>query len=235
MKHKPSEIAFIIACVLIFSVGIVLVAVRKNLASDDIEIIAPENPGTSAYPVEPLNEATAEDFMNVSGIGEVKAGDIIAFRDAIGGFVRAEQIMEISGISDRLFERIIDYFYNDHPAAPDTVGEETSPTAPAVTEAEDPADPVFTGVPQTSSEKKSSSKQTEPEPTEPEKPERQKVDINSATADEIAKALLISDDLAAQIVELRDKIHGFSTVEELYLCEGMTDAIYSEIKNFIVI
>ncbi len=235
MKRKPSEIAFIISCVLIFSVGIVLVAVKKNMVSDGIEIIAPDNSAAPVYPVEPLNEATAEDFMNVSGIGEVKAGDIIAFRDAIGGFVRAEQIMEISGISDRIFERIIDYFYNDHPAAPDPKGEETTPTVPAVTQAEAPEESEFTDAPRTFSEKKSSPKQTEPEPTEPIEPVREKININSATSDEIAKALLISEDLAAQIVELREKIHGFSTVEELYLCEGITDNIYREIKNFIVI
>ena len=56
-----------------------------------------------------LNQASKEDLMTISGIGESKASQIIAYREANGRFSRIEDIMNISGIKNGIFEKIKDF------------------------------------------------------------------------------------------------------------------------------
>ena len=59
--------------------------------------------------------------------------------------------------------------------------------------------------------------------------------INYANADEIADSLKISHELAEQIVSVREQIGGYSTLEELYLVDSMTQNIMLQIIEYIVI
>ena len=61
------------------------------------------------------------------------------------------------------------------------------------------------------------------------------VHINYANADEIADSLKISHELAEQIVSVREQIGGYSTLEELYLVDSMTQNIMLQIIEYIVI
>ena len=53
-----------------------------------------------------LNLATKEDLMTLPGVGEAKAEQILQYRTEKGGFQRIEDIMEISGIKEGLFQKI---------------------------------------------------------------------------------------------------------------------------------
>ena len=53
-----------------------------------------------------INEATAEELTALSGIGESRAADIIAYREKNGDFSRIEDIMHVSGIGEKTFEEI---------------------------------------------------------------------------------------------------------------------------------
>ncbi|MDO4295432.1 MAG: helix-hairpin-helix domain-containing protein [bacterium] len=53
-----------------------------------------------------LNLADAELLQTLPGIGEAKAADIVAYREEHGGFTSIEEIMEISGIKEAVFEKI---------------------------------------------------------------------------------------------------------------------------------
>lgn len=55
-----------------------------------------------------LNTATAEQLMALSGIGESKAADILSYREQKGGFQSIEELMQIPGIKERVFEKIKD-------------------------------------------------------------------------------------------------------------------------------
>lgn len=55
-----------------------------------------------------LNQATKEQLMGLSGIGEAKAGDIIRYRDEHGGFQSIEDIMKVPGIKDAAYQKIKD-------------------------------------------------------------------------------------------------------------------------------
>lgn len=55
-----------------------------------------------------LNAATKEELMTLPGVGEAKADSIIQYRNENGGFKSIEEIMNISGIKEGLFEKIKD-------------------------------------------------------------------------------------------------------------------------------
>ena len=96
-----------------------------NLAGpawDGMQIIVPTTAEYESVKVEAamqekglvnLNTATAEDLCELSGIGEAKAEAILAYRAEIGGFTSIEQMKEVSGIGDSLFQKIKKNIYID--------------------------------------------------------------------------------------------------------------------------
>lgn len=56
-----------------------------------------------------LNTASKEELMTLPGVGESKASSIVSYRESHGGFQAIEDIMQISGIKEGLFEKIKDY------------------------------------------------------------------------------------------------------------------------------
>ncbi len=55
-----------------------------------------------------LNTASAEKLMELPGIGEAKAAGILEYRARIGQFTAIEEIMNVSGIGEAMFEKIKD-------------------------------------------------------------------------------------------------------------------------------
>ena len=53
-----------------------------------------------------LNTASKEQLMTLSGIGETKAASIIAFREEHGGFQKIEELMEVEGIKEGVFNKV---------------------------------------------------------------------------------------------------------------------------------
>lgn len=240
MKPKPFEILFLAVCLAAAAAAVTAVYLSRYRANESEVYISSEQNVEDNYDVSVINSATRDDFMSVSGIGEVKADDIIAYRTALGGFSRVGQLKDIRGISDALYQRIIDYFYGEKPSEPEA-SEVTQPqvTSPPETSAPETSAPETSVLPK----KTESKKETTTEPTEAAEEEEtetlertmRSVAINSASADEIADALMIDIKLAEEIVSLRETIHGFSAVQELDLCGGMTDEIYRRIKGFVII
>ena len=55
-----------------------------------------------------LNIASREELMTLSGIGEAKAASIIAYREEHGGFRQIEELMEVEGIKEGVFNKVRD-------------------------------------------------------------------------------------------------------------------------------
>lgn len=61
-----------------------------------------------SYPLN-LNTCTVQELMTISGIGEVKAAAIIEYREYLGGYTSVEQLKNIKGIGDKIYEKISPY------------------------------------------------------------------------------------------------------------------------------
>lgn len=55
-----------------------------------------------------LNTAAKEELMTLPGIGEVKAEAIISYREEKGGFQSIEELKEIEGIKEGVFQKVKD-------------------------------------------------------------------------------------------------------------------------------
>ena len=89
-----------------------------NLAApvmDGMQIVVPsqeEFSNTKAYEQKMqdgkvnLNTAQIQELCTLSGIGTAKAEAILAYRYEIGGFSSIEQLKNVAGIGENLFERI---------------------------------------------------------------------------------------------------------------------------------
>lgn len=64
--------------------------------------------GTSESKIIRLNTATIDDLDKLTGIGPAIAGRIIDYREKNGGFKDINELKLVSGIGDKLFEKIKD-------------------------------------------------------------------------------------------------------------------------------
>lgn len=58
-----------------------------------------------------LNTATVTELCTLPGVGESRANAIIAYREAKGGFDTIEEIMQVDGIKDGIYEKFKDFIY----------------------------------------------------------------------------------------------------------------------------
>jgi competence protein ComEA len=63
-----------------------------------------------------INQATLDELMLVSGIGERTAEKIVAFRKGRGPFRTIDDLMQIPGIKDKKLSRLKQYFFIGKPA-----------------------------------------------------------------------------------------------------------------------
>lgn len=61
-----------------------------------------------SYPLN-INKATMDELVTIEGIGEARASAIIEYREAIGGYTYLEQIKDIEGFGDAIFNQIAPY------------------------------------------------------------------------------------------------------------------------------
>ena len=55
-----------------------------------------------------INKATQQELMQLKGIGEKTAEQIIEYRTSVGKFTKIEDIMNVKGIGEKKFEAIKD-------------------------------------------------------------------------------------------------------------------------------
>lgn len=75
----------------------------ENLVDNTANEIIGDTPVNSMIS---LNHATKEELMTLSGIGESKADNIILYREENGGFQTIEELKNVKGIGDSIFEKI---------------------------------------------------------------------------------------------------------------------------------
>ena len=84
------------------------VVVQVTPTAEPSSQATPEASQPSAQGKIDLNTATKEELMTLPGIGEKRAADIIADREANGPFRIPEDLTRVSGIGEGILEGLID-------------------------------------------------------------------------------------------------------------------------------
>ena len=66
------------------------------------------NRAQAGFPIN-INTASAEELTSLPGIGDVLAGRIVSYREQYGSFLSTEELMDVTGISEKTYERIQEY------------------------------------------------------------------------------------------------------------------------------
>lgn len=161
-------------------------------------------------PVQPIdiNTATAADFKLLKGIGNVFSERIVKYRDSKKGFNNIAELKTVYGITDSLFNALLPRL--------------TISKKPA-TKQQQPKESNYAFTPK---------KTTNQIPLKEEKP-FQKIDINTATAEELKTLKGIGNVLSERIVKYRDSKGGFETMEELNDVYGIEDSLYFALADRI--
>ncbi|WP_193434015.1 helix-hairpin-helix domain-containing protein, partial [Streptococcus suis] len=78
---------------------------------ENISVVASSNPSSAMSQNQDdkqglvnLNTATEAELQTISGVGAKRAADIIAYREANGGFKSIDDLNNVSGIGDKTLE-----------------------------------------------------------------------------------------------------------------------------------
>ncbi|GEM_PF-6177249 len=160
-------------------------------------------------PVYDLNAAEKEDLMRIEGIGEALADAIIAYRTEIGGFTRRAELTEIRGIGESLSARIMAEFFIPDELPPDIPPE----AAPAVQ--------TETEMPERDGDMPKAEPTPKPEPAAEPEPTELYFELNTVTYEQLMLLPDMKPEWAAGIVDVREKLGGYYSMEELNLVEGL--------------
>lgn len=195
-------------------------AKRAGQASQETRT-APESTTPAAetvtFPLE-LNAASAAELEQLPHIGAVLAERITAYRDQIGGFSNREQLLEVEGIGEATLYEIYDLLYLENETFPEPEPEPAGSPAPAAA-----PQPAETASPATEPPAAAAPAVTFP------------LDLNQATAAELEQIPEMQPELAEKIVAFRQQIQAFSSVYELLYVDGMTEAYFVQLRDYVQI
>lgn len=207
MDEKKDQIWFSILLVAIsgfifFSLGLAVAwkwGFPKHFAKVEYPVFYESESATSTTAfdgVVNLNTATVDELMQIEGVGEKTAQNIIKYRDEIGGYTFLEQLLDVAGIGETKLNRWRPYFVLDVVIATTELTATVTSTLPAVTDttaSTTVATAPFSGV----------------------------LNLNTATVEELMMVSGIGEITAEKIVAYRDAIGGFTSLEQLMEIEGI--------------
>ncbi len=172
-----------------------------------------------SFPID-INSADVETLCFLDGIGEKLAQSIVDYRDENGGFLNIEEIMNVYGIGENIFYSIRDNIYVENPFYLESED--------VYEEIED--EPIIEEYPEETEDIEIIT-----EEARLTLDEAAPVDLNTADAEVLMLLPHVDENIAANILELREKLGGFSSTYELLYIEELSDAQVSEILDYVFI
>lgn len=171
-----------------------------------------------------INIATKEELMQLKGVGEVIADRIINYRENVKPFDNIEEIKEVEGIGDKIFndnKNLITVNEKNNTATEvSVVVSIVTVIMPAVCESE--------VLKTTETEVITTTEATT-------KPVNFPLELNICTKEELLELPGIGEVLADRIIEYRNLWNGFRDKEELLDVKGIGTFTYDEIKNLVYV
>ena len=176
-----------------------------------------------------INKADKGMLCAVSGIGDKLADNILNYKSRYGDFKSMYELLNVDGIGEGKLGILMKHFYvvNDIGSQP--------PQSVRNTDAKTVQTTSIISTTNITTTSYSSAKTTTATETQPVTSARRKVNINTADADEIRDALLIDDELAAQIVEIREMIGSYTNIREVLMADGFSQELLVELDEYIEI
>lgn len=170
-----------------------------------------------SFPIN-LNSASAEELCAIKGIGETLAGNIISYRESIGGFINRDQLLDVDGIGEAKYASIREYLYieNEQELSQDISDFES--------EQQD--------------EQENYSDETEIYSDDDNLPDSEDIiciELNSAELEDLEMIPCFDEEMCESILELRDKIGHFSDVYEILYADGMTKKLFCEAEKYLYV
>lgn len=162
-----------------------------------------------------INTADLETLCLLDGIGEVIASEIIKYREENGGFRNIEEIVNVNRIGEKTFNKIKNNIYVDNPQYPDEPHENTDNSY------EENPQEIFSQAVETDV----------PITLDDVAP----IELNSADKELMMYLPYVDENIADKIIELREKLHGFSNKYELQYIDELSDEQIKEIIQYIYI
>ncbi len=184
-----------------------------------------------------INTADREELKLLDGIGDVRADAIIEYREANGGFKNIDEIKNVKGIGDGIFSEIADFIYVENPVYP-----ENSENSEEIQEDYDNRDSEISEnseVPETSendvSEKSVSEEEEEVTEYVPTLEDVAPINLNTADAELLLLLPYVDEEIADEILNLREEIGGFGNSYELLYLKSLTQEQVAEIVNYVTV
>lgn len=136
-----------------------------------------------------INKANAEEFEKLYGIGKVYSERIVKYRNKIGGFESIEQLKEVYGIHDTVYQKFKHQLVLSNP-----------------------------------------NKQIN---NQNQQKKEIKIELNNASQEDLVQLNGIGNVFAKRIVDFRDKLGGFYSIEQVKDVYGIHDTVFQKIKNNI--
>ncbi len=234
---KKSQ-GFSLVIVLLFALSFVFLSyMLSNDNNTQMNIVTKETKDEieTEFPID-LNVITKEQLLEIDGIGEKIADSIIEYRTKNGKFNNVEELINISGLGEKRIEKLKEYVYVENPVYTEIITTTTVKTTP--TEVSKTA----TTTTKVTTAKVTTTKTTSKATTTTAVKTRTFVNINTASFEEIRDGLLLTDQQAMAIVELRNNIGYFSNpLEILYATkpdsekEMFSFEDYNKFKDYVLI
>lgn len=169
-----------------------------------------------SYPVD-INKADAALLCTIDGVGSVTAQHILDYKAKVGVIHSMDELLNIDGIGTKTLEKLKKYLFVSDKDKAVTANATITSKAKTIQSSLTTA----TTKPKTS---KTTVKRT-----------YSQVNINTATAQQIAQALLISVERAQKVVDMRIKISGYTTKLEILLSEAISEEEYLKLEKYILV
>jgi len=165
-----------------------------------------------------INTASLEDLCTLKGIGPVKAQEIIKYRTTRKPFDTIEELMKVRGIGKATFEGIRDEI---------TVGEATPKKDLKPKSAPTTSTQILVS-PTSPPPKKKAEVSIQAAPGG-------KININSATQEQLMTLKGIGEVRAKQIIEYREKSGPFRSIDELRKVKGIGEKTFLDLRDKITV